>query len=111
MQGSGSVNSTAERELSPITQRGEYEASDDPFTSSVGWGDHGLTEIAPLLVPFVCVTPETRVIDMGYHNFWVAVEITASLHRPSDERMNPFESITPRSQQSQKSRCTVELGE
>lgn len=45
--------------------------SDDPFSSQPS---------SPLSIaaPEVVVTPDTRVVDHGYHNFWVAVEITAT---------------------------------
>lgn len=35
-----------------------------------------------LLVPDICVTPETRVVGSGYHNFWVAIEVAARWHLP-----------------------------
>lgn len=35
-----------------------------------------------LLVPDVCVTAELRVVGSGYHNFWVAIEVTARSHVP-----------------------------
>ncbi|KAK2613635.1 hypothetical protein N8I77_000535 [Diaporthe amygdali] len=50
--------------------------SDDPFLQlSDGESDIPSSSI---IAPEVTVTPDTRVVDYGYHNFWVAVEVTAT---------------------------------
>lgn len=49
--------------------------SDDPFSSQPSDEEPGTLSI---VTPKVAVTADTRVVDHGYHNFWVAVEITAT---------------------------------
>lgn len=49
--------------------------SDDPFSSQPSDDE---TSTHSLVAPEVVVTPDTRVLDYGYHNFWVAVEIAAT---------------------------------
>jgi hypothetical protein len=48
---------------------------DDPFSSHPFGGEPSTLSIA---MPDVTVTPDTRVVDHGNHNFWVAVEITVT---------------------------------
>lgn len=48
---------------------------DDPFSSQPSDDEPSTLSI---VAPDVVVTPDTRVVDHGYHNFWVAVEITAT---------------------------------
>lgn len=50
-----------------------------------------------LLVPDICVTPETRVIGSGYHNFWVATEVIARWHVPGQDEVDAPESSGLRS--------------
>ncbi|KAJ4389975.1 hypothetical protein N0V93_007448 [Gnomoniopsis smithogilvyi] len=103
IHGPGTTKDSVERQLSPSTPCAESEAFVDPFTSSLRFNDHGSPPIIPILVPIVCVTPDARVIDTGYHNFWVAVEVTADLHRPGEESRDRLETITPRSHDSTRS--------
>lgn len=49
--------------------------SDDPFSSQPAVDEPSTLS---LVMPDVKVTPDTRVVDHGNHNFWVAVEITAT---------------------------------
>lgn len=48
---------------------------DDPFSSQPSDDEPSTLSI---VAPDVVVTPDTRVVDHSYHNFWVAVEITAT---------------------------------
>lgn len=50
-----------------------------------------------LLVPDICVTPDTRVFDRGYPNFWVAIEISAHWHRPLHNHAELVEYTAPES--------------
>lgn len=52
-----------------------YGDSDDPFCSQPSDDEPGTSSI---VTPEVAVTPDTRVVDHGCYNFWVAVEITAT---------------------------------
>lgn len=105
VHGSGLTKLSAERELLSLIPCGESDASDDPFTSPT-WPDS--QACSQILAPIVCVTPDTRVIDMGCHNLWVAVEVAAILHRPEDEDRNSLENIT---RQLQASTHPDKLGE
>ncbi|KAI3397759.1 hypothetical protein diail_10412 [Diaporthe ilicicola] len=49
--------------------------SDDPFSTRLSKEE---PDTLPIVTPEVTVTADTRVVDHGYHNFWVAVEITAT---------------------------------
>ncbi|KAL1861325.1 hypothetical protein Daus18300_009001 [Diaporthe australafricana] len=49
--------------------------SDDPFSSPLSKKEPSTPS---LVTPEVVVTADTRVVDHGYHNFWVAVEITTT---------------------------------
>lgn len=107
IQRSTTANSFENTVPSPMVMCNEYEHVDDPFTSPLPRHGSDYTPSA-LLVPLVCVTPDTRVIDTGCHNVWVAVEIMADLCRPENEHRGSSEGIIPRSQKSSRS---AELGE
>lgn len=98
--GDGFVN--GERSPMPC---GEDDASDDSFTSSPRHDEHGRMH-SRILVPSICVTPDTRVVHSGYHNFWVAVEVTAELHRPDHDNKSAFEGTTT----SQNSSGSAQIG-
>lgn len=90
----GAANFFAERKLSQPRICEEESSVHDPFTTSLRLNEHGQTPSAPLLVPLVYVTPEMRVVDTGYQNFWVAVEITAHTGRPASDYRNSPQAIT-----------------
>lgn len=98
---SGTANSFAAREHSPLLLCDEYDPNES-FTSSVHLDGYNSRQNA-LLVPLICVTPNTRVIDTGYHNFWVALEVTAVLQRPENEHRSSSEGITSQSQKASHS--------
>lgn len=77
------------------------DVPDDPFTSPLRYDDGDLMPNG-FLVPTVCVTPDTRIIDCGYHNFWVAVEVMADLLQPDPRQQSPCEDATSRSRQSSR---------
>lgn len=89
----GTANFFAESKLSQ-PRICEESWVDDPFATSLRLKEHGQTPSAPLLVPLVCITPETRVVDTGYQNFWVAVEVTAHTCQSTSEYRNSSEATT-----------------
>lgn len=108
IQRSGTADSFPYREPSALPPCDHYRASDDPFTSPIPLEDYDLTPSASLLVPIVRVTPDKRVIDTGYHNFWVAVQVTADLYQSGNLDGDSPDNNTPRSQKSSRS---AEIGE
>lgn len=86
-------------EPSPSMPCEEEDASDDPFASSLRRGGHESAS-SGILVPTICVTPDTRIIDSGYHNFWVAVEVTTDLRRFEDEPDRDVDDTRLRSHRS-----------
>lgn len=91
----GTANFFAESKLSQRRICEEEPSVDDPFTTSVRLQERGQTPSAPLLVPLVYVTPETRVVDTGYQRFWVAVEVTAHTGQSASDYRNSSEAIKP----------------
>lgn len=91
---SGTATFPAGRKLSHPRICEEGSSSDDPFTSSLRLNEYGQIPSVPLLVPLVYVTSETRVVDTGYQNFWVAVEIMASLDQAASDSRTSSEAIT-----------------
>lgn len=98
IQRSQTANGFGCRETSPLALCNDDAASDDPFTSSQNQSDYDLTAGA-LLVPDVCITPDSRVIDNGCHDFWVAIEISGHLHRHWDDNREISAGVTPQSQE------------
>ncbi|KAF3767590.1 hypothetical protein M406DRAFT_328662 [Cryphonectria parasitica EP155] len=97
IQRSKTANSLSCREPSPLALCNDGEVSDDPFTTPTRHTDYDI-ELGTLLVPDVRITPETRVVDTGYQSFWIAVEISARLHRPDHGLEDSAEDHIPRSQ-------------
>lgn len=64
----------------------------DGVSVPLPWQDEYDSQKHALLVPDICVTPETRVVGNGYHNFWVAVEIMARWHVPGQNHPTVDES-------------------
>lgn len=100
LHGSGTANFFAERKLSQPMICEEESSPDDPFMSSWRRNEHHQTASVPLLVPFVNFTPETRVVDTGYQNLWVAVEVTTHTGQPASDYRNSSEARTSRLQRS-----------
>lgn len=98
LHGSGTANFFAERKISQPIICEEQSSPDDPFMSSMRRNEHGQTPSMPLLVPVVFITPETRVVDTGYQNLWVAVEVTAYTGQPASDDRSSSEAVTSHSQ-------------
>lgn len=92
IQRSQTANGFSQRAPSPLELYKDETALHDPFTSSLHQSDCELTPDG-LLLPDVCVTPDTRVVDSGYYNFWVAVEVLARLHRPQNDQKDSLYHI------------------
>lgn len=102
-QRSHTSNSFLRREPSPPTLRAHETASHDPFGPSPHQEQHDLTSSA-LVVPNVRFVPDARVVDSGYHNFWVAIEVSAYLNRPGLHNRTDFsQSVTPSPESSTRS--------
>lgn len=106
-QRSHTSNSFQRHEPSPLTLRAHETASDDPFGPSFHHKQRDLTSSA-LVVPNVRFVPDARVVDSGYHNFWVAIEVSAYLNRPGlHGRTDSSQSVTPLPESSTR---TSEVG-
>lgn len=101
IQRSQTANGFVCRETSPLTSCND-DAFEDPFTSSQAQSEYDLTP-GTLLVPDVCITPDTRVFDNNCHNLWVAIEISGCLHRRGHDGGELSQGATPRSQESSRS--------
>lgn len=106
-QRSQTANAFACREPSPLTLCTDETRTNDPFSLSPHQDRCGSVPAA-LLVPDIMFVPDARVLDSGYHNFWVAIEVSARLHRPEHGRRDSSQCMTPESQRSSRS---VELGQ
>lgn len=108
-QRSHTADSFPHREPSLLTLRTHETASDDPHFPS-NYQKQRYLEPGALVVPSVRFVPDARVVDSGYHNFWVAIEVSARLNRhgphvPTDSS----QGTTPLSGSS--TTCSSEIGE
>lgn len=101
-QRSQTASISASRENSPLTCTDET-ASDDPFTAPPQLRQHE-AKSSVILVPDISFNPDLRVLDVGFHNFWVAIELSARLHQAGSEHGKLSQNGTPDSQYQSHSR-------
>lgn len=78
------ANNVSRRRSSPVLQERSTGHNNESTISSPRQEERD-PSLHALLVPDICVTPETRVVDSGYHNFWVAIEVVARWHVPGQD--------------------------